>query len=68
MNKTIVDENGETIGTFNGCTLYNAKGYTYGCIAWFGGRTGYASMIGTDLGMTSGKLIENGDGTYELVD
>ena len=68
MNKkNIVNARGEVIGMVDGCVAYDAKGFTYGCVAYFGGPIGNVSFCGTRVGgVTSGKLVPQANGTMLL--
>ena len=67
--KDIVNESGEKIGEVDGSVAYDASGYVYGSVAYFGGDIGYVSFAGTRVGgQTTGQLVPQDNGTMLLTD
>jgi len=62
----IVNSAGETLGYVDGCKTTNARGFTNGCVAYFGGSMGYVSFMSPIGGQTTGKLVPQSNGTMLL--
>ncbi len=72
MNKknerNVITEDETFVGTVDGSTFKDERGYTVGAIAYFGGNIGYVSFARPIGGMISGKLIPVDYDTFQLVE